>query len=260
MAMRRLVWIALSALATGLPFSGASAGAEPGDKKEAADVSTLIEPKGKVLLEEKFENLDNWRHEGGGAMKLDGQEKGTLRLECVGSQQGGAGAHAFCLKDFPDVIAVEYDLKVLTKNGLVITFLAMKGSKGEDLFAPELPKRTGVFGDYVRSERLVSYHVSVSRYDDKGVHTGESNWRRNPGLNMMKSGEDLCKEINRWYRIRIVKDGKHCQLGVDGKLAHEFTDPGELKAPLPADGKVGFRAIGSEVRMLVRNFKVTELR
>jgi hypothetical protein len=193
-------------------------------------------------------------------MALDDHEPGPLRLECVGSQQGGAGAHAFCLKDFPDGIAVEYDLKVLTKNGLVITFLAIKGSKGEDLFAPELPKRTGVFGDYVRSDRLVSYHVSVSRYDDKGVHTGESNWRRNPGLNLMKSGEDLCKEINRWYRIRIVKDGGHCQLGVDGRLAHEFTDPGELKAPLPAGGKVGFRAIGSEVRMLVRNFKVTALK
>jgi hypothetical protein len=59
-----------------------------------------------------------------------------------------------------------------------------------------------------------------------------SNWRRNPGLNLMREGPDLCKQIGRWYRIRIVKDGGHCQLGVDGALAHEFTDPGELKSPL----------------------------
>ena len=257
--MLRSFGAALLAAASILSLIDSAGAAEP-PAKEDAPVNPLIEPKGKALFEEKFEALDSWRHEGGGAMKLDEKEPGTLRLECVGSSQGKAGAQAFCLKDFPDGIAVEYDLKVLTKNGLAITFLAMKGSKGEDLFAPALPKRTGVFGDYVRSDRLVSYHVSVSRYDDKGVHTGESNWRRNPGLNMMKSGEDLCKEINRWYRIRIVKDGKHCQLGVDGKLAHEFTDPGELKSPPPADGKVGFRAIGSEVRMLVRNFKVTALR
>jgi hypothetical protein len=251
----------LAVAAAILSLAAITAAAEPPAKdKEDAAVNSLIEPKGKVLFEEKFANLDGWRHEGGGEMKLDKEEPGTLRLECVGSAQGKVGAQAFCLKDFPDGVAVEYDLKVLTKNGLVITFLAMKGAKGEDLFDPALPKRKGVFCDYVRSEPLVSYHVSVSRYDDDGTHTGVSNWRRNPGLNMMKSGPDLCKEIGRWYKIRIVKDGGHCQLGVDGKLAHEFTDPGELKSPMPAGGKIGFRAIGSEVRALFRNFKVTALR
>jgi hypothetical protein len=259
MNRNRLAGVILAALAAGALPSCAPGTAQPG-LKEAPAVSELIAPRGKVLFEENFKDLANWRHEGDGAMKLDKEEPGTLRLECLESRQGGAGAQAFCLKDFPDGIAVEYDLKVLTRNGLVITFVAIKGSQGEDLFDPALPKRTGVFGDYVRSDRLVSYHVSVSRYDDKGVHTGESNWRRNPGLNLMKSGQDFCKEINRWYRIRIVKDGGHCQLGVDGKLAHEFADPGELKAPLPADGKVGFRAIGSEVRMLARNFRVTALK
>jgi hypothetical protein len=231
-----------------------------GQAAEDKKMPELIEPRGRVLFEEPFKDLRQWRHEGSGTMLLDTNEAATLRLECVGSAQGKAGAQAFCMQDFPDGVAIEYDLKVLTKNGLVITFLAMKGAKGEDMFASEMPARQGVFGDYVRNERLVSYHVSVSRYDDKGEHTGVSNWRRNPGLNLMNEGPDLCKEINRWYRIRIVKDGKHLQLGVDGKLAHEFTDPEQLKAPLPTDGKIGFRAIGAEVRMLMRNFKVTALR
>ena len=242
----------------GLALALAAGAGEP-EQTKGTPMNELMTPKGKVLFEEKFENLDSWRHEGGGIMKLDAGEKGALRLECVGSGQGKVGAQAFCLKDFPDGVAVEYDLKVLTKNGLVIAFLAMKGSKGEDLFDAALPARTGVFGDYVRNDRLVSYHVSVSRYDDKGEHTGVSNWRRNPGLVLMKEGPDLCQEINRWYRIRLIKDGGHCQLGVDGKLAHEFTDPGELKSPLPADGKIGFRAIGSDVRLLIRNLKVTAL-
>jgi len=220
----------------------------------------LIAPAGKVLFEEPFKTLENWRHEGAGRMVLDAEEPGAMRLEIVGSRQGRAGSQAFCLKDFPDGIAIEYDLKVLTKNGLVITFLAMKGIKGEDMFAPEMPKREGVFGDYVRNPRLRSYHVSVSRYGDKGVHTGVSNWRRNPGLNLMGQGPDLCKEIKHWYRVRIVKDGGHCQLGVNGVLAHEFTDPGELDTPMPDSGKVGFRAIGAEVRALIRNFSVRALR
>jgi hypothetical protein len=252
----RLLIVAVAAFLPG----GNEAPAAGVETEEAKTMPGLMDPKGSVLFEDDFKDLRNWRHEGGGAMTNDAGQAGTMRLECVGGGQGKVGAQAFCLRDFPDGITVEYDLKVLTKNGLVIAFVGMKGAGGEDMFAPGMPKREGVFGDYVRNERLVSYHVSVSRYDDKGEHTGVSNWRRNPGLVLMKEGPDLCREINRWYRIRIVKDGGHVQLGVEGRLAHEFTDPGELKTPLPAGGKVGFRAIGSEVRMLLRRFKVTALR
>jgi Domain of unknown function (DUF1961) len=223
-------------------------------------VSMLIEPRGKVLFEEKFENLKNWRHEGAGDMVLDKEVKGAMRLQIVGSGQGKAGAQAFCLKDFPDGIAVEYEIKVLTDKGLVLNFVAMRGAKGKDMFDPKLPRREGIFNDYVRNPLLRSYHVSISRYGDKGVHTGVSNFRRNPGLVMMGQGPDLCRKIGNWYRVRLVKDGARLQLGVNGKLAHEFTDPLKLKTPVPDSGKVGFRAIGAEVRALVRNFRVSSLR
>jgi hypothetical protein len=99
----------------------------------------------------------------------------------------------------------------------------------------------------------------VSRYDDRGKHTGVSNWRRNPGLHLMGQGPDLCKEIRRTYHITLVKDGRHLQLGVDGKLAHEFTDPDELPDELPAEGKFGFRAIGSKMIADVSNVRVHRL-
>jgi len=218
----------------------------------------LIEPKGRVLFEAKFTDLSNWHHEGGGRIFIP--EPGVLRVECIGSQQGGIGAQAFCRQDFPDSIAIEYDLKVLTNNGLLITFVAMKGLEGEDMITG-LPPREGRFNEYTGADaRLRSYHVSVSRYDDEGRHTGVSNWRRNPGLHLMSQGPDLCKEIGKWYRVRIVKQGRHLQLGVDGRLAHEFTDPGELPTPLPTDGKVGFRAIGANVQALIKNFRVVALR
>lgn len=222
------------------------------------EVDELLEPHGRVLFHEDFKDLSNWHHEGAGRILLSAP--GILRIECIGSQQGGAGSQAFCRLDFPDSIAVEYDLKVLTRNGLLITFVAMKGLQGEDMIR-DLPPRKGVFADYTSADsRLRSYHVSISRYDDRGVHTGVSNWRRNPGLHLMGQGPDLCKEIGRWYRIRIVKAGRHLQLGVDGKLAHEFTDPDTLSTPLPTDGKVGFRAIGANVQALIKNFRVVALR
>ena len=92
------------------------------------------------------------------------------------------------------------------------------------------------------------------------MHTGVSNWRRNPGLNLMGQGPDLCKEIGKWYRVRVVKDGARLQLGVNGRLAHEFTDPLTLETPVPDAGKVGFRSIGAEVRALIRSFRVVALK
>jgi len=230
-------------------------GAEP-----KAKPAKLLEPKGKVLFEESFTDLKSWRHEGGHKLLLDKEEKGALRLECIGSGQGKRGTQAFCLTDFPDGIAVEFDFKALTKRGLMLCFVAIKGIDGGDMFDPKQPKRRGVFSDYVRNPKLRSYHVSISRYGDKGVHTGVSNFRRNPGLNLAGQGPDLCRKIKTWYRVRLVKDGGHLQLGVNGKLAHEFTDPKTLKTPMPDSGKVGFRAIGKDVRTLIRNFKVTALR
>lgn len=211
----------------------------------------------RILFQDEFKDLSNWIHEGIGSVFIG--EPGVMRIECTGSTQGGAGAQAFCRHDFPDSIAIEYDVMVLTNNGLMITFIAMKGLDGEDMFA-ELPPRAGLFTEYTGVDaRLRSYHVSVSRYDDEGNHTGVSNWRRNPGLHLMAQGPDLCKESQRWYQIRIVKEGPHCQLLVDGQLAHEFTDPDELDTPMPDTGKVGFRAIGSNVQALIRNFRVIAL-
>ncbi|MHC4916541.1 MAG: DUF1961 family protein, partial [Planctomycetota bacterium] len=217
-----------------------------------AAAARLIEPRGKVLYEEKFENLEAWRHEGRGRMVLDAEEKGAMRLEIVGSGQGKAGSQAFCTLDFPHRVAVEYEVKVLTTKGLILNFVAMRGAKGEDMFDPKMPKREGIFNDYVRNPLLRSYHFSISRYGDKGRHTGVSNSRRNPGVHLMSQGPDLCKETGKWYRVRLVKDGPHLQLGVNGELAHEFTDPLELETPVPDGGKVGFRAIGAEVRALIR--------
>ena len=182
-----------------------------------------------------------------------------MRLECIGSKQGSVGCQVFCRKDFPDGIAVEYDFLVQESNGLVITFVAMRGLNGEDIIEG-LPPREGVFRDYVGEDaRVQSYHESVSRYNDEGKHTGVCNWRRNPGLNMVGQGEDLCKQIGQRYAVRIEKAGKRCGLFVDGVPGPSFTDPDELPGEIPSEGKVGFRAIGSRVIADISNFRVVRM-
>src|SRR5687768_17504876 len=216
--------------------------------------TTLPTTKSAVLLEENFANLDRWPLEG----RTEGVSiaGGQLRLACEGSQQGAVGTMAFLKQDFPDNIAIEYDLVVENHNGLLITFVAMTGLKGEDAIT-EAPKRKGVFPDYFDGTR--SYHVSICRYDDDGKHTGVSNWRRNPGLNLMVSGKDWCTEANKLYHVRITKRGPACKVEVDGKLGANFVDPQVLPGPIPTAGKFGFRAIGAKAVFRVSNVRVTAL-
>lgn len=207
-----------------------------------------------MLFEEKFHNLDHWHLEG----LKDGitiAEPGELRLDCK-SKMGMVGAMAFCKQDFPDNIAIEYDFMVENHDGLFITFVAMTSLEGKDAIA-DAPPRRGVFEDYYNGTR--SYHVSICRYNDDGTHTGVSNWRRNPGLHLMVSGEDLCRDTGKLYHVKITKRGPHCLVEVDGQRGAEFTDPQTLPGPIPAGGKFGFRAIGADAVFRVSNVQVTSL-
>jgi len=217
------------------------------------DTVALPPSAGSIILHEEFSTTQGWHHEGIGGLSLP--EPGLLELACEGSAQGGEGCMAFSRESFPDSITLEFDLKVLTTRGLVIVMIAVEGTGGEDMLT-ELPARRGVFADYVFNPRIRSYHLSLSRYDDDGTHTGVSNWRRSPGLVLMGQQEDLCKEPRRWYAIRITKLGRHLQLEVDGEFAGGFIDPGELPGPIPAEGKIGFRLIGDDVRAQISDLRV----
>lgn len=167
---------------------------------------------------------------------------------------------AFCTEDFPDSICLEFEFYMEEKNGLVLVFCGMKGLNGEDAITG-VPQRKGMFDEYTGENALIrSYHVSISRYDDHGSHTGVSNWRRNPGLRLMAQGSDFCQEIRKKYHIAIIKAGPSCQLQVDGKIASGFTDPQTLPDEIPTSGKVGFRAIGRKAIARISNFKVTSLK
>ncbi len=211
----------------------------------------------ELLHQDDFDNFDNWHHEGAG--QIDRAPDGGMRLECVGSRQGGAGCMAFFRPDLPDQVAFEYDLTVRSQGGLVINYLALRGLNGEDLIADRdrLKPRTGIMRNYFDREwGLQSFHVSISRFNDRGEHTETSNWRRNPGLLLVGHGSDCIREIDRKYRIRVIKDGGHCQLFVDGEFAHGFIDRDTSRDPIPDTGKFGFRLIGAGVTADVAAFSI----
>jgi hypothetical protein len=210
----------------------------------------------ELLCQDSFADFANWHHEGIG--RIVAAPGGGMRLHCLGSRQGSEGCMAFFRPDLTEAIAVEYDVTIRGQGGLMINYNAIRGLKGEDLIADRdrLPPRTGVMADYFSQRQgLQSFHVSLSRFDDQGRHTGTSNWRRNPGGLLIGHGNDPIREIGRSYHVRLTKDRGHLQCFVDGVFAHCAFDRDESKHPIPDTGKFGFRLVGSDVAVDVRNFR-----
>jgi hypothetical protein len=212
----------------------------------------------ETLYEDDFSSLEHWHHEGIG--EIQPGPEGGMRLHCFGSRQGGQACMAFCRETFPDHISIEYEVIIRTHGGIFINYLACRGLNGEDLIeqhGKRLAERTGVMANYYsRQWGLQSYHLSISRFNDEGVHSGTSNWRRNPGSILVGHGPDPCKELNTRYAIRIIKDRGHCQLYCDGEFVYAFLDRDIQYLPIPDRGKFGFRCIGSDVMVDVFNLRV----
>lgn len=203
-----------------------------------------------LIQEDSFADFEQWHHEGVG--QIQPAPGGGMRLHCAGSRQGKEGCMAFFRPDLPDAIAVEYDVVIHSHGGLVINYLAIRGINGEDMIrdADCLKPRSGIMANYFSDEwGLQSYHVSFSRFDDSGTHTGTSNWRRNPGAILVGHGVDPCCTIGRKYHVRITKDCGACQFFVDGEYAHGFIDHNTAVFPIPDSGKFGIRLIGSDVKV-----------
>jgi len=214
-------------------------------------------PNREPLHTDDFGTLDRWHHEGAG--HIAPAPEGGMRLHCVGSRQGAEGCMAFFRPVLPDHIAIEYDITVRSHGGLVINYVAIRGLKGENLIEDRaaLPPRTGVMADYFSAKKgLQSYHISFSRFNDRGEHTSTSNVRRNPGGLLVAEGIDPCMEINRPYHIRLCKSAGHFQFHVYARFAHGCFDRDTAHYPIPDWGLFGFRLIGSDVMADIRDFRV----
>jgi len=201
----------------------------------------------------------DWIHEGIGEIVSTPGQPGALDFACLGSIQGAEACMGFFKTPLPDQVEISYELTVHSQRGLVINYFALWGINGEDPFAPgcTLPPRTGIMANYWAKEfGLRSYHISVSRYNDKGIHTGTANIRRNPGGLLVGHGVDPVRTTNTPFRIRITKDLGAIQYHVNDVLAFACVDHATNLGPIPDQGYFGFRLIGSDVRITVKDFAV----
>ncbi len=218
---------------------------------------------GKQLADVPLDSPDDvqdWVMEGPGrtAFKDGWMRMWSARPDASGKVNGHIVF--WCPQNFPDRFVCEWDVQILSDYGLTIVFFAAKGAEGQDIFDPSLPPRDGTFAHYIRGA-INSYHISYYANTPNLPGRTMSNLRKNNQFYLLATGPVAIPANSKAvHHMRLVKDGAHIQLCVDGRVSVDYTDPGtERYGPVYRDGKIGLRQM-QWTAARYRNFRVWELR
>jgi hypothetical protein len=227
---------------------------------EPAPIET-VSRMGNVLYESALdspESVEGWVMEGPGVLKFEDGWMGMASERPDSPAKNGHIVH-WCPRDFPGSFVAEWEMRVTSPAGLCIVFFAARGSGGEDIFDPGLPKRTGVFKQY-HSGAIDCHHISYYASTPSSPGRITSNLRKNSGFHLVSNGPPGIEPGSEAvHAVRLVKDGAHVQLQVDGRVVIDWTDDGKRYGPALGGGKIGLRQM-QWTAALYRNLRVHELR
>jgi hypothetical protein len=205
------------------------------DERKPLDIA---ERKGALLYSSNLDSQEavaGWRMEGPGITEF---QDGWMRMRAEDEKQ-----HIvyWCPLDFPASFVAEWEAQPLKCPGLCIVFFSAKGTEGEDIFDPSLPPRDGTFKQYIK-DRLYSYHISY--YANTPFRPGRvtANLRKNNWFYLTATGPaGIPAGADQPSKVRLLRDGAHIQLTVDGRVVIDWTDDGTTYGPVHKGGKIGFR-------------------
>lgn len=140
-------------------------------------------------------------------------------------------------------------------------FLSAAGRVGEDLFAEQLPARSGDYQQY-HSGAINALHVSYFRRrypEERAFHT--CNLRKSYGAHLVCQGADPIPGVadaDSPYRLQVTKLGGEVALTINELPIFRWVDDGVTYGPLLSGGKIGFRQMAPLVGEYA-NFNVYEL-
>jgi hypothetical protein len=179
-----------------------------------------------------------WRMDGPGAVTF---EHGWMVMSS--QRPTGPEGHLvhWCPAEVPERFVADWEIQLRSPQGLCIVFFAAAGPHGEDIFSPELPKRTGRFTQYTRGA-IDCYHISYVANTPNQPGRITSNMRRNAGFHLVANGPPgIAPGSQDAHAVRLIKDGGHVQLLVDGRVVIDFKDDGRHYGPVLGGGRIGFR-------------------
>lgn len=230
-----------------------------GRQPAALDVSGRLGRQLVAIPMAEEDDVQDWVMEGPGKRSFG---DGWMRMWSTRPDaEGDTNGHIvfWCPRDFPSRFVCEWEVQILSDDGLAIIFFAAKGQHGEDIFDPSLPPRDGTFSHYIRGA-VNSYHISYYADTPPLPARTMSNLRKNNKFYLLTTGPVAIpagsKDI---HHMRLIKDGPHIQLQCDGKVSIDYTDPGSNRyGPVYEDGKIGLRQMQWTVARY-RNLRIWEL-
>jgi hypothetical protein len=219
--------------------------------------------KGKLLYASKLNGRDDlakWIMEGPGKMSF---RRGgmTLQTAAAGTFHGPGHFVLWCPETFPDRFIAQWQFKAISRTGLAIVFFAARGANGQDIFNPDLPRRDGIFSQYTHGA-IVSYHFSYfANLPLFQSGRPSSNLRKNNHFYLTAVGPvAVAPGAREFQKLEIIKDGRHIELIVNGKVSLDWTDNDPVRfGPAYTSGKIGFRQMAGTVGKY-RDFKVWALK
>jgi Domain of unknown function (DUF1961) len=213
---------------------------------------------GRLLYQNKFNDatqLKDWVMEGPGVIKV---KNDWLEMSSTG-RKGKLHGHFvyWCKKDFPDSFIAEWEFQTINSDGLCIVFFAAQGTKGEDIFDPELAPRNGNFTYYIKGD-IISYHISYYANTPGLPGRGTLNLRKNNNFYLAANGR-LVTPGPETHKLVLIKDRNHIQFLIDGKISLDYYDDGKRYGKVYSSGKIGLRQM-VWMQARYKNFKVHELK
>ncbi|MCD6288360.1 MAG: DUF1961 family protein [Candidatus Hydrogenedentes bacterium] len=225
--------------------------------RPAIDVNRRL---GKLLYASSLADSDSvagWVLEGPGIIS---HEDGWIKMASKRPEGPEGNIVYWAPPDFPVRFVADWEMQILSKEGLCIVFFSAKGTNGQDLFDPTLPPRDGVFKKYTKGA-IRAYHISYYT-NNPTARPGRvtSNLRKNPGFYLATIGPaGIPIGSKNVHKVRLIRDNAHMQLLIDGKVIIDYTDNGKTYGPLHGNGKIGFRQMKWTVARY-RNLKVWTLK
>jgi len=216
-----------------------------------------LPPRGELLYQNNLaepKDVVDWVMEGPG--KVDFRQ-GWMEMYSPEEENHHV---LWCPEDFPESFIAEWEAQNLDPTyGLCIVFFAAHGENGKDIFDPSLPARDGDFTWYIK-DRLNSYHISYYANTPKKPDRGKANLRKNNQFNLVQEGkEGIPAKSTDVHQVKLVKDGPHIRMFIDGRKIIDWTDTGENEPrPYYREGKIGFRQM-QWTHFRYRNFRVWEI-
>lgn len=224
----------------------------------------ITDRKGKLLYTSKMESRESmkgWVLEGPAV--IDFADSSMIMRSQIPNPPDGSTGHFnyWCPEDFPSKIIIEWEFKPLSDKGVCHLFFAARGQNREDVFDPSLPERDGHFQQYINGTINNYYFIYFSNLRMMRTSNVATTWfSKSSKQSVLALGQiGVTPGDKKFHKIRMIKDGAHMQIILNGKVCLDYTDPGnERWGKVLGGGKISFRQMAVTIAAY-RNFNVWKL-